>query len=220
MKNKMMRAASVLMVAVLLSTCAISGTFAKYVTQVSSSDAARVAKWGFNTASINFEDLFAASYDNVKAGTNEEAIIAPGTSGKTSFTFQLIAGVTPEVSYSFMVSTQGSSNGTTGNTNIKWRLTNSETAPTDWAATDTWDKLIADIQALDGTAGENGKDYLITDMNNVPEMIDKVYYVHWVWPYGEGDHTADANILDNQYGNVTEPATITLQVTITATQID
>ena len=42
----MMRVASALLVAVLLSTCAISGTFAKYVTEGSGSDTARVAKFG------------------------------------------------------------------------------------------------------------------------------------------------------------------------------
>ena len=45
-KNKMMRAASALLVAVLLTTSTISGTFAKYVTQDSAKDVARVAKWG------------------------------------------------------------------------------------------------------------------------------------------------------------------------------
>ena len=45
-KNKMMRIASVLLVAVLISTCAISGTFAKYVTRAEGTDTARVAKWG------------------------------------------------------------------------------------------------------------------------------------------------------------------------------
>lgn len=45
-KNKIMRIASVLLVAVILTTCAISGTFAKYVTSGSGSDTARVAKFG------------------------------------------------------------------------------------------------------------------------------------------------------------------------------
>ena len=45
-KNKMMRIASILMVATLITTCAISGTFAKYVTKASGEDKARVAKWG------------------------------------------------------------------------------------------------------------------------------------------------------------------------------
>ena len=44
-KNKMMRLASGLLVAVLLTTSMISGTFAKYVTTESGSDSTRVAKW-------------------------------------------------------------------------------------------------------------------------------------------------------------------------------
>ena len=45
-KNKMMRTASGLLVATLLTTSMISGTFAKYTTQDEASDSARVAKWG------------------------------------------------------------------------------------------------------------------------------------------------------------------------------
>jgi len=45
-KNKMMRVASGLMVAVLMTTSAISGTFAKYVTETSKTESARVAKFG------------------------------------------------------------------------------------------------------------------------------------------------------------------------------
>jgi len=45
-RNIMMRVASVMLIAVLLSTCTISGTFAKYVTTESAEDQARVAKFG------------------------------------------------------------------------------------------------------------------------------------------------------------------------------
>ena len=65
-KNKMMRAASALMVAVLLTTCTISGTFAKYVTTASGNDTARVAKWGVQIDMAGFSDvdndLFAKTY--------------------------------------------------------------------------------------------------------------------------------------------------------------
>lgn len=48
-KNKMMRLASWLLVLTLLTTCIISGTFAKYVTSDDAEDTARVAKWGVTT---------------------------------------------------------------------------------------------------------------------------------------------------------------------------
>lgn len=88
-KNKMMRIASILMVVTLLSTCAISGTFAKYVTKVSGEDQARVAKWGI-VLGLNAGEAFATEYkthdENGYEGefsvvsSNEDKVVAPGTS--------------------------------------------------------------------------------------------------------------------------------------------
>ena len=47
-KNKRMRTASGLMIAALLTTSMISGTFAKYTTADAAQDSARAAKWGVN----------------------------------------------------------------------------------------------------------------------------------------------------------------------------
>ena len=94
-KNKMLRIASVLLVAVLISTCAISGTFAKYVTKASGEDAARVAKWGI-ILTLEGEDVFLPEYaadDNtynpiyadpesestVLAANATDKLVAPGT---------------------------------------------------------------------------------------------------------------------------------------------
>lgn len=107
-KNKMMRVASALLVAVLLSTCAISSTFAKYVTSDSSGDVARVAKWG---VVLQIEgDLYATSYekkqDNSQTTTTTTAdsfsvisnhetndvldnVVAPGTASDDGFYISL-----------------------------------------------------------------------------------------------------------------------------------
>ena len=45
-KNKFLRLASVMLMLCLITTCAISGTFAKYTTSDEALDSARVAKWG------------------------------------------------------------------------------------------------------------------------------------------------------------------------------
>ncbi len=93
-KNKIMRIASVLLVAVLLSTCAISGTFAKYVTTVSGTDTARVAEWGIKLGANHDVDTFEAKYDSsVDAGADN--VVAPGTT--ESAVYQLQGA--PEVSY-------------------------------------------------------------------------------------------------------------------------
>lgn len=86
-KNLMMRMASVLLIAVLMSTCAISGTFAKYVTSDSGSDSARVAKFGVavdNTGALFLKayEKNEASYtlgDNTVESVDSSNVIAPGT---------------------------------------------------------------------------------------------------------------------------------------------
>ena len=101
-KNTMMRVASALLVAVLLSTCAISGTFAKYITTGGGSDFARVAKWGVEIKAESF-DLFTDKYEtddttfegeySVKSSDGKD-VLAPGTNG--TFADIAISG-TPEV---------------------------------------------------------------------------------------------------------------------------
>lgn len=88
-KNKMLRIASILLVVTLLSTCVISGTFAKYVTKAEGSDSARVAKWGV-IAELNAGDAFAKQYKTTDTDTYPaeygeytvdatEKVVAPGT---------------------------------------------------------------------------------------------------------------------------------------------
>ncbi len=115
-KNNFMRIASVLMVLTLLSTCAISGTFAKYVTSDKSEDSARVAKFGVTVTmadNSNFDmdyktdeksgtDPYNATLSVSAASDARKNVVAPGTGstnanvstdGKLVFS---IAG-TPEV---------------------------------------------------------------------------------------------------------------------------
>lgn len=95
-KNKMMRIAAVLLIVTLLSTCAISGTFAKYVAKADMSDSARVAKWGIKieTSGGLFSDRYAAEDESYIAAGGEysvkaanatdtakgDMVVAPGTS--------------------------------------------------------------------------------------------------------------------------------------------
>ena len=100
-KNIMMRIASFLLVAVIVTSCAVSGTFAKYVSEVSGTATASVAQWKFTsgeseknlavTKTFTFA-LFDTIKDTVDEGTNVESDvaedkIAPGTQG--SFEIQL-----------------------------------------------------------------------------------------------------------------------------------
>lgn len=88
-KTKVMRLLSLLLVMTLISTCAISGTFAKYVTRASGTDEARVAKWGI-LVSVNGNTAFSNQYetdDTDAAATiqysvvseDDAKVVAPGT---------------------------------------------------------------------------------------------------------------------------------------------
>ena len=95
-KNVMMRIASILLVCVLITTCGISGTFAKYVTAgQAATDSARVAKWGVVITAVteNANNLFTVG-DGVKV-TDDAVVVAPGTSGTLS---NINVTGTPEVS--------------------------------------------------------------------------------------------------------------------------
>ena len=128
-KNKAMRTAGGLLVATLLSTSAVSGTFAKYVTSESASDTARVAKFGVvitsegalfadtykttaNTPGLSGDSTGAAALSVVSssvtgattdhngiAGTDK--VVAPGTKNTDGLTFS-VSG-TPEVAVRFDV---------------------------------------------------------------------------------------------------------------------
>lgn len=100
-ENKFMRLASMVMVGVLATTSIVGGTFAKYTTQDSASDMARVAKWGVELQVVG--DLYGDTYkdtiietddetmtvQSVDAATNNTAVVAPGTKNDNGFTFSL-----------------------------------------------------------------------------------------------------------------------------------
>ena len=101
-RNRMMRIASFLLIAVLATTCAISGTFAKYTSDFTGESKARVAKWSFEVndddmaaddQSFDFKLFESVSDANVKTGSGEN-IIAPGTQGSFQITLENLSEVT------------------------------------------------------------------------------------------------------------------------------
>lgn len=112
-KNKAMRAAGGLFVATMLTTSIISGTYAKYVTEGSATDNARVAKFGVTITGSG--DLFGTSYVNAAGGntpagtgtltvvsSNTDDVVAPGTENNAGLSFN-VSGK-PEVNVALTVS--------------------------------------------------------------------------------------------------------------------
>lgn len=86
-KNIMMRLSAVLLVAVLLTTCVISGTWARYVSSDSATDTAKVAKWGV-TVDVTGDEAFGQKYDDAISASGTKVVssgaynvLAPGTNG-------------------------------------------------------------------------------------------------------------------------------------------
>ncbi len=91
-KNVTLRTAAVLFALALITSCFVGGTFAKYVTNGTGTDTARVAKFGVTVTANG--TMFAEQYDADKeaktvvssrvgvAEGDKDNVVAPGTSGK------------------------------------------------------------------------------------------------------------------------------------------
>lgn len=221
-KNKMMRAASALMVATLLTTSVISGTFAKYVTSGNASDSARVAKWGVtvNGTADTFKETYAKNGNSFTLDANTvvssetgKDVVAPGTSGSmAAFT---ISG-TPEVAVNVAF---------TGTLELgnKWVDSNSDYyCPieitvgdvtfngTDYNSADEFEA------AVNAKIAAYTKDYKAnTDLSTIGANAPAI---SWAWPFNGNDDVKDTYLGDQAAaGNA---ATISLDVTVTVTQID
>ncbi len=224
-KNNMMRLASVLLVLVLLTTCAISGTFAKYVSTSTSNDAARVAYWGFGkAAAINITDLFLTAYDGngdlSVNSENGEGLIAPGTTNNEDFSFAWVGNTDaaiskgPEVAYEFKVEVDATCDDLIkANDNIEWYLDNEK-------CTD-FDDMVAKIKALSGDA--NG-----TKIYGPGELPDAFkagtsHNIKWNWVFfnSDADDTRDTTMGNaNTLDATGELDDVSIEITITATQVN
>lgn len=189
-KNIMMRVASALLIAVLLTTCAISGTFAKYVSTVEGSDSARVAKWEFTfggntlaqTNDFSF-DLFSTVMDS--NGTDAEtdiaatdgSIIAPGTSG--SFSIDLVNSSEVNAQYKVDFTT------VTAGVPLEFNVNNNG-----------WTSTLTDI------------DFVAIDMDETATIS-----VQWRWVFN-GDATVDTTL------GLAGTATPSVNAVVTVEQVD
>lgn len=201
-RNKLFIAGLVTVFVALCSLTLVSSTWAKYTSTASGSDTARVAYWGFDEQEVVTLELFNNAYDNTVLGAAK--VIAPGTSKTT--TLQLTySGATnhtaPEVDYvlTFKVGNESNiGNAIKTNPNIQWRAySGAETLWTDWEGLATQLGAIT-IQGEAGAA-------VPTDMLTI----------EWQWVF-----STDQDSVDTQMGNASTLESVTLEIEITATQVD
>ena len=228
-KNRMMRLASLLLVAVLMTTCTISGTFAKYTTSATGADSARVANWGFESnGELTLSNLFLADYTDVN-GTGGDNVIAPGTKGEATFYFVYdeTNAAAPEVDYTFTVNVVDTCDPLIkANKNIIWKL--------DGVAQANWDALVTAIKGLSGDNTDGIKEYTA---GNLPAGFADQHTISWEWIFedpnagGSGaymyDHDNNAGtpeLTQDQYdtymGNAASLDDVSLEITITVTQVN
>ena len=227
-KNVMMRLASFLLVAVLISTSAISGTYAKYVTTDSGSDTARVAKWGVVIEADSF-GMFATNYktddktatftgDYSVSSANGDKVMAPGTSG--SFADISITG-TPEVAVDVAIvpTVEVSGNWTVGGDfYCPVTITVGDTDISGLGYTSATDFAAAIAAEIKGKSAQYVPNTDLSAIYNNNTNLD----LAWAWAFegAEGSNQTDAK--DTKLGDmaVAGDLGISIGVQITVTQID
>lgn len=228
-KTKFMRAALLLLVLTLITSCFVGGTFAKYTTSTTGNDSARVAYWGFDQNASTTIDLFDGEYTNVKASGEVDGfsnVIAPGTEKSTTFAFGYTNYKTdtikaPEVAYTFTVNPTitGDYDSLDANGSFKWTLAKGDAAATEYG---TVAELLAAIKALSGD-DSGSKVYDAGVLPTAFTAADEEYTIGWAWAFetstGAGQPAAQDKT-DTDMGNAANLDNVALTITITATQID
>lgn len=232
-KNKMMRIASVLLVAVILTTCAISGTFAKYVTKDDASETARVAKFGVTVTaagSLYGEDYVEADNNTpgsvnltVESSEDDKKVVAPGTksaddgmtfavTGKPEVKVKVTVAVADTMKDVYLKKKTNLPDMTTGNTfnntedyyPVKYTLIQTTTGGTTNLVTDG--KLSEVKTKLVGLTAEYGAN---TELNDVIGTLK----LTWKWDFddsGAGTYDKQDTLLGNLAADPALAAAISL----------
>jgi hypothetical protein len=218
-KNVMLKIASVLMIAVLLTTCAISSTFAKYVTKgVETTDSARVAKWGVGIKT-DATGLFLKEYDgegDVSVQATSSDVVAPGTTNTAKISTDITG--TPEVAFEVTTVATVTLGGwdadycpitfNINGTGYSFRQDgHAEESVSDYAT------------RIAGVIVSQGTQKFAANTTYAAEVSDLDITVTWAWAFSTSE---DNDILDTKYGNYADAAlpTIDVKITQTASQID
>ena len=234
-KNWTLRAAVLMLALVLITSCFVGGTFAKYVTSGSGTDSARVAKFGVTVTANG--DVFAKEYDTddqtvvgtiAKSVISTDKVVAPGTESNGDFVAATVTG-TPEVavrvSYILDAASLQLENWKDGDGKFycplvfKVKTTNGNTVISGM----DFQTAEAMKAALVNAVAAYTKDYAPgTDLSG--KAADTLA-ISWEWPFetgADGDKPAN-NVRDTFLGDVAaagRAATVSLTLATTVTQID
>ena len=220
-KNIAMRVAAFLFILTMITTCAFATTFAKYITDGSATDSARVAKWGvtvsmtgMNQTEYEISGEGIGSQDAQISATTDEKNIAPGS--EIRFATIDLKG-TPEVAVSVTFEATL--------TLTNWKVGSAEYCPLVFkvgntpiqmgGAIDTVAKL---EDAVEAAIVAYSKEYAV-NTNLAAESVNTLT-VHCSWAYAGNDFN-DTVLGDAAADNITtNDPSISLTIKCTVTQLD
>lgn len=243
-KHWTLRAAGLLFALVLITSCFVGGTFAKYVTTGGGHESARVAKFGV-TMSVATDKAFKQNYtkddttvpDSAQINYSVESsgpenLVAPGTKG-SNFVVLSIKG-TPEVAVNVKIAAEGHD----------VFLKAGEYLDLTTAADSDEFTLATDYYPITYTLTKNGAEAPVVKgkLNDIIEYLNKLsgnykaktdltstigeYKLSWEWKFEGGNDKADTLLGAITAGGMTPPAFgtygtgVLLTLTATVTQID
>lgn len=234
-KNIAMRVAAILFILTMISTCAFSTTFAKYVTSAEGTDKARVAKWGVTVEATNdslFDVVYATNDTGVSStisnsveSSNTDKLVAPGTNGG-SITIDVDG--TPEVAVNILYNAEI--------TLVGWEVDvtdDGEDNPVVYCPivfTVTIDRGTPTNYSIN--AGETTAQFaarvvgVITSLNrNVAanQSLTQRVSISWAWAFETGEtpeEKAANNVKDTALDELAPAPTIYVELGCTVTQID
>jgi len=233
-KNWTIRAAVLMFALVLITSCFVGGTFAKYVTSGTATDTARVAKFGVEIAAEG--NVFAEAYDasatakTVISSEEGKDVVAPGTKGSAAaVSVKGTPEVAVEVSYTLKTITLENWADKDGKFYCPLNFTVKHTAPagevdgekTETIITvegtkyDTAEDLVAALK--EAVVGCTAKYDPNTDLSTVSGDL---LTISWEWPFST---SADNDVKDTYLGDQAaagNAATVSFELTATVTQID
>ena len=234
-KNWTLRAAVLMLALVLITSCFVGGTFAKYVTSGSGTDSARVAKFGVTVTANG--DVFAKEYDTndqtvvgtiAKSVISTDKVVAPGTTSNGDFVAATITG-TPEVAV-----------------RVSYKLDAASLQLENWKDADDefYCPLVFRVKNNNGNTVISGMEFQTAEamkaaLVNAVAAYTKDYApgtdlsgkaaetltISWEWPFetgADGDKPAN-NVKDTFLGGEAaagRAATVSLTLATTVTQID
>ena len=237
-----MRVAGLLLALVLVTSCFVGGTFAKYVTSGHGNDSARAAMFGVTVTATGSDGVFAKEYASntegydgntvvAKAGMNYK-VVAPGTKSSDAAPLAVTLTGTPEVAVkvTYEANVVMLRNWQDKNGNFYCPLIFTITNGTNTTTVSTANPAINSAETFQAAIKKAIEDVSATyaPNTNLATATGHELKVTWEWPFETGatdEEKAANNIKDTYLGDKaaeggTDIPDVTLGVTATVTQVD